>query len=42
MTAQLHVLIHVTTMQDCAKAKGLADWIYWTQRDASAMAWATK
>jgi hypothetical protein len=30
-------IVHHTTMPDCVKARGLVDWIFWTQTDPTAL-----
>ena len=35
-------IVHYTTMPDCVKARGLVDWIFWTQTDPTAMSLASQ
>ena len=42
MAAYHLFIVRQTSMPDCTKAQGLADWIFWSQTDPSALAAAVQ
>jgi hypothetical protein len=42
MTIYHQFLIHQSTMPDCAKARGLIDWLWWSQTSTTALSLAQK
>ena len=42
MTTYHQFIVHYTTMPDCVKARGLVDWIFWTQTDPTALTLAVQ
>jgi hypothetical protein len=42
MASYHQFIVHHTSMPDCVKARGLVDWIFWTQTDPTALRLASQ